>query len=285
MSELCVVCRKRCGSLSGRAKSWACAGRLAHSSRLANAISKTMKTDVKSVVRDLVIAYCGVFAARGVILDLWGGGESARRLTNAFPNNRIVSAEENKRLWPRLRTDAMQHGYEAHLGPVSTVSEPREIGFAWLDYCGFFSQAKWDDLRRLRRQQCPIALTVMGSRDSLKGVRPFALPWTVMLASGKQLDVAFRYRRESRGYMYFFLLNDSLSWLNHRLGLESVMFELAGISQAFLDNKIWVRDSGEGSRLLRKAIPPTLADIFQGTSGDGSADGWRADELEGFLAV
>lgn len=87
----------------------------------------------KEMARAVVVEAARATEAK-TILDLWGGGASARAFRAALPDSAVLSAERDRSLWPALVVDAQLHGYGYHLGDVTDA--PGTYDLIWLDFTG-----------------------------------------------------------------------------------------------------------------------------------------------------
>lgn len=81
-------------------------------------------------IRDLVSTVARHLESRA-ILDLWGGGASARKLTQSCPTAVVTSAERDPVLWASMRLDAQQHGYAPVMGDI--VDAEGVYDLIWFD--------------------------------------------------------------------------------------------------------------------------------------------------------
>lgn len=206
----CAICGRLCGDLKGATKSWRCAGRVAQARQKAIETGLAFSFDGKKAVRTLTVTAAKALHARAV-LELWGGGQSARAMREALPSARIVSAEMNKDLWEALRWDAHEHDYIAHCGDVTRVAGT--FDFIWLDFCGQWSAQMEDVVMRVSRDRLTpggtLAITVMPAREAesfLARSRTVSVPALMVVAARKPLAYLQRYRRPTGHEMWLVIL-------------------------------------------------------------------------------
>ena len=136
----CEVCGQFCGPLNGRAKSWKCAGILAHRSK--TGLSQQLRDDLRSRFssgpkqqsRDIIGKDVLALPPAATVLDLYGGGLSAEWILSLRDDLDLTVADKDRRLWPALRDDAARLGFHAHCGPIDTIEDQR-FDLIWLDLC------------------------------------------------------------------------------------------------------------------------------------------------------
>lgn len=136
----CVVCGKDCGPLRGEAKSWKCAGLLAHETRqsrgkraeLRSRFSNPGKQQSRQFLEPDILA----LREGATVLDLYGGGLSAEWIKGLRPDLNLIVAERDRALWPALRRDAASLGFIAVHGDFSLAAKHGPFDLIWLDLCG-----------------------------------------------------------------------------------------------------------------------------------------------------
>lgn len=123
------------------------------------------QTPGKEFARRIVVGLAQGSGAKA-ILDLWGGGESARAFVEGCPDAAVTSAEADERLWPELRLDAQQFGYAYYMGDIRDVEGRYDL--IWADTCGPISKGTKPLLAALRRKLTAdgwLVFTFMPARD------------------------------------------------------------------------------------------------------------------------
>lgn len=131
---MCVVCGKECGSLGGRARSWRCAGVLSRSVVFWDAARARYDNPGKRKARAVPMRIVERLPQGGRYLELSGGGRSAEEAHRLRPDIEIVSAENDRSLWPALRRHARDVGYTALCG--SFVKADGLFDLIYLDLTG-----------------------------------------------------------------------------------------------------------------------------------------------------
>lgn len=131
----------------------------------------------------------------GPYLTLWGGGEDARQVRDAFPDVEVVAAENNKSFFLALADDAQRCQYRPHAGNVTRVEGLFRV--INLDTCSGIDQAGG-----LAAQIVPkladdglMFVTVMGTdRHSRWIAREAAYASALTAITGLRVVAVLRYR-------------------------------------------------------------------------------------------
>jgi hypothetical protein len=185
----------------------------------------------KSVARAVVMGLATERKAM-TILDLWGGGTSARAFREALPDATVVSAEVDPELQPLLLHDSQTHGYAYHMGDAATA--PGSYDAIWLDLC---SQANKESERVIRATSAKLArggffaLTIMPARETdrvLTGEsRLLQLPLWLESITQLKVRLLFPYRRDNGLPMWLVILQqDKLSWFHDEARFNEVREDL-----------------------------------------------------------
>lgn len=138
----CAVCNLDCGPLKGAAKSWACAGKLAHQTRRTNvfgkrdALRQRFDNPEKNASREVLRPDIEALVKGAKVLDLYGGGLSAEWIKGIRQDVDLYVAEYDRSLWPALRHDAKEVGYTPILGHFEKAAKYGPFDLMWLDLCG-----------------------------------------------------------------------------------------------------------------------------------------------------
>lgn len=210
----CVLCGKVCGPLKGETKSWRCAGLLAGQRKTANRIRAIITNEQgkydspgKANVRELVVAVAAADCT--TVLDLWGGGQSARMFAAAGLN--VTSAEITRSLHAALKADAAEYGYTAWPRRAGRVNGMFDFVFA--DFCAGASPPTSRELKRLVPhvgKLMAVTLAPDHQKDvSLTGpMAAYTVPAWLVGATGLDLEYIVRYvRNENKQTMWFALLS------------------------------------------------------------------------------
>lgn len=165
----------------------------------ASVARKRYSNPVKTTPRDLVMALARDVQAE-TVLDLWGGGISARAFREAVPDAAVVSCETDPELWPTLRLDAQVHGYVPHLGDVATAAGKYDL--IWLDLCSQWSGSARTTIHRAAAkltERGAMAVTLMAAREApeIAADRLFLVPLSIERASGLHVQVLYPYQTGS----------------------------------------------------------------------------------------
>ena len=168
--------------------------RLLHVSQAAvAAVERTYSNAEKQKVRAVLMR--AVERLGGPVLDLWGGGESARQLARAFPGVSVTAADNERSFRRALEHDASTHGYVAHMGDVARIAGTFAV--INLDTCNGISVAC-----RLAEQMVShlvpgglMLVTVMGTdRHDAYSVRSAGFAAELSAVTDLQAVCVFRYR-------------------------------------------------------------------------------------------
>lgn len=210
------------------------AGLKADAHRVRDLYRAGFQSPAKSVARDRVIA---AMKAAGVttVLDLWGGGMSARAFADAgfrvisvengsmqlIDKDRPISSTRKRRAF---ETAAAEDGYEARWGSVAQFAH--EADGAFLDFCGPWSKDARAAVEACRHMKA-VAVTLVPDHDGVTNAsngleREMAYQlflkmawaerprWEYMSANG-QVRRLTDYRRHKGPMVYVFLL--SRQWI------------------------------------------------------------------------
>jgi hypothetical protein len=186
----------------------------------------------KELARRIVVSVAEDMKAR-TILDLWGGGRSARAFREAIPSAIVTSAESDITEWPALRLDAQTHGYAHHFGDVATIEGSYDL--IWLDFMGQAGA----DMRRVLRAVAPkvngwLAVTIMPARENerlLTGPeRTQFLGLWLERVTGMKVGGIFPYRRTGNLPMWLVFLGRHIGdWVNSNLDFIEEDIEEYGV--------------------------------------------------------
>lgn len=155
----------------------------------------------KSLARAVAVA---IATERNVltILDLWGGGESARAFRAALPGSAVLSAEIDPELQPALLVDSQTNGYGAFLGDAADA--PGTYDLIWLDLCAQASAATERVVRQVSKKvnrDGLLLLTILPARERDRELvgdgRLRRLPMWIEEASGAAVTLLMPYRRHN----------------------------------------------------------------------------------------
>lgn len=165
----------------------------------------------KSLARAVVVGLARTQRA-ATVLDLWGGGASARAFREALPDAVIVSAESDEELQPGLLADAQAQGYAFHMG--NAADAPGTYDLVWLDFCAQASLATEQTLRAVATKVARdghLAVTIMPAREGdrvLTGAsRLRHLPLWIEEVTGMTAWLLLPYRRAKGLSMWLLILD------------------------------------------------------------------------------
>lgn len=172
------------------------------------------------------------------ILDLWGGGESARMFRSAIPDAAVVSAEVDEELWPVQLQDSQANGYVAHLGDAADA--PGKYDLVWLDFCGQASSAMERTMKACAAKVVrggTLGVTILPARESERLIsgeaRWLHLPLWMEGVTGFKVELLLPYRRDNGLPMWLVLLRPGSKSHFH----DAAAFEV--VRKAVRDNGYW----------------------------------------------
>jgi len=139
-----------------------------------------------------------------LVLDLWGGGESARQMSAS--GLRVLSVDDGRNAdLTVMERDAREHGYEVAVGPAKEFTERTDV--AWLDFCGHWSPDIAKTIRSCRHMRV-VYVTLMPERTPI-GSRLSPREWGIALEAliGDALGMkvkGYKYRRASGLFAWCF---------------------------------------------------------------------------------
>ena len=195
------------------------------------AVPEPYQTEGKALARAVVMEMARVYESRS-ILDLWGGGASARAFREALPEAVVTSCDSNQQVWAEMRQDAQLHEYAYWCGDVADVQG--RFDFIWLDGMGPASRLLAKTLRACVRklQDGLLVLTVMPARekdDILAVDRLYLLPIWLERVTGLQCVFFLPYQRNRGLSMWLFAFQKGAgtrhSWAGNYRDIEESLAE------------------------------------------------------------
>jgi hypothetical protein len=188
----------------------------------ASAVSLRYEAPPKATAREVVIraATGPTYDSMRVsppesILDLWGGGGSAKAFREAFPDAAIVSCEVDEQLWPTLRQEAQRNDYVAHCGDFRTAGGFYDL--VWLDLCGQWSKKARDLVAagsRMTTADGILAVTLLAAREDplIADDRLWVVPNSIERHTGMKVVVLYPYQSGSPMWLLILTRRDRTAW-------------------------------------------------------------------------
>ena len=153
----------------------------------------------KSQARDIVVSVVAERRPESV-LDLYGGGASARAIAHAVPGVALVSCETDPELWPAMRLDGQTHGFVGHCGDFRSAKGLYD--FIWLDACWQWSdKARRDAIAasRMLSRDGAMAITLLAARERTETAidRLFIIPRAIEEVTGLAVRLLYSYQTNS----------------------------------------------------------------------------------------
>ena len=154
---------------------------------------------VKNAVRHWVVTELRAAEPR-LVLDLWGGGESARLMAEAGLDVLTVDDGRSGTSQEELEGAGVAEGYRTAWGPAEQYAGWCDA--AWLDFCGHWCPEVSRTIRACRHMRL-LVVTLMPERTPIADSRLSVDEWTTALAAlvseaaGMRVTAMRRYRRGS----------------------------------------------------------------------------------------